>query len=138
MKKKLSCVLLVDDDEDCNFFHERLLIRANCTDCVEVAYDGQHAINYLRSVNERINLNPEIIFLDINMPKMNGWEFLDEYKNFDKSLKAKIVLIILTTSLNPDDLKRSRCYVDVKGFENKFLEKDVLSKILLQHFPDNF
>jgi CheY-like chemotaxis protein len=138
MKKKLSCALLIDDDENCNFFHKRLLIKGNCTDCVEVVHDGRQAINFLRSENDGVYSNPEIIFLDINMPKMNGWEFLEEYKNFEASRKAKIVLVILTTSLNPDDMERSRSYADVRGFKNKFLTKDILDEIMIQYFPDNF
>ncbi len=61
-----------------------------------------------------------------------------EYKNLDEALKAKIVLVMLTTSLNPDDRERAKNYSDVSGFNNKYLTKETLNKILNDHFPEYF
>ena len=70
------------------------------------------------------------------MPKMNGWEFLEQYKHLGIAQKAKVLILILTTSANPDDIKRSKEIQEVTGFESKPLSKELLTEILQQHFPD--
>lgn len=136
MKIKLNCILLVDDDNDCNFFHKKLLQEMNCANSIQVATNGAEALEYLKTCNER-NI-PDIILLDINMPKVNGWEFLEAYEKLPDQLKAKIVLIMLTTSLNPDDRAKAAMFACVKGFKEKYLDEDMVSKILKEYFADHF
>jgi CheY-like chemotaxis protein len=136
MTKKLKCILLVDDDDDCNFFHERLLKKMLCTEQVHIARNGEEALNYITSNIINKKDNPDLILLDINMPKMNGWEFLDNYKTLDEIEKAKINLIMLTTSINPDDEIKSQNYNDVKGFYEKYLSEETLYKIFNKFFPN--
>ena len=64
------------------------------------------------------------------MPKMNGWEFLEHYKNLDVEKKSTIIIIILTTSLNPADRKRAACIDEINGFENKPLTPQALERIM--------
>ncbi len=80
MKIKLNCVLLIDDDDDSNYFHRRLLNKIDCTENIQVALDGREALNFLNTTINKHYPPPAVIFLDINMPGMNGWEFLEEYK----------------------------------------------------------
>ena len=87
-----------------------------------------------RAIEECNELKPDLIFLDINMPVMNGWEFLDEYQKLSKEQKAKMVLVMLTTSINPDDYEKSKQYPDVAGFRNKPLSTDLIKDIMHQHF----
>ncbi|HNP16823.1 MAG TPA: response regulator [Fulvivirga sp.] len=138
MKKKLNRVLLVDDDEDCNYFHKRLLTKMNVTDNVEIANNGQEAIDFLVSEIEGKHPKPDIIFLDINMPVMNGWEFLEAYKKLDNSQKGKLVIVMLSTSLNPDDKTKALGNDLVNDFENKYLNEESLTKILKKNFPIHF
>ncbi|HEY8657499.1 MAG TPA: response regulator [Hanamia sp.] len=138
MKKKLNYVLLVDDDDDCNFFHQRLLNKMECTEKIEIAHDGQKALDFLNSSINGLHPKPDIIFLDINMPGMGGWEFLEEYTKLDEEFKEKIVLVMLTSSLNPDDKERALSYSSVNGFINKYLDKESLNKILTEHFLECF
>lgn len=135
MKKKLNCILLVDDDPDDNFFHQRIITKMDITNAIEVAKNGIEALEYLRKENQVI---PELIFLDINMPKMNGWEFLLEYKDLDLSQKARITIMMLTTSANPDDIKRANEIEDVTGIKTKPLSVEMLNEILAMHFQDYF
>ena len=79
MQNKLDWVLLVDDDNDCNFFHQRILTTVGCTNLVDVANDGWEALDVLKAKALATSPGNGIIFLDINMPGLNGWEFLDEY-----------------------------------------------------------
>ena len=135
MKRKLNCILLVDDDPDDNFFHQRIINKMNITYSIAIAKNGVEALEYLRKDNQVI---PELIFLDINMPMVNGWEFLDEYKNLDPKQKAPITIMMLTTSANPDDIKRANEIEDVTGIKTKPLSVEMLNEILANHFKDYF
>jgi CheY-like chemotaxis protein len=135
MKRKLNSILLIDDDPDDNFFHQIIINKMNIVNHIEIAINGIEGIAYLKKENQ---IPPEIIFLDLNMPKMNGWEFLEEYKHLDLLVKAKVLIVILTTSANPDHIKRAKEIQAVTGFETKPLTKEMLTGILEQHFQDYF
>ena len=133
MKRKLNCILLVDDDEDDNMFHQIILKEMDIADSIHVVENGLEALAYLKKENQP---PPELIFLDINMPKMNGWEFLTQYKNFDAKQKSKVLIMILSTSANPDDIKRAKEIEEVTGFQTKPLSKEMMIGILNEHFQD--
>ncbi|WP_289644420.1 response regulator [Maribacter aestuarii] len=136
MKKKLSCVLLIDDDYATNYIHERTIKQADMAEKVVAKQSGYDALDYLRETNSDEYICPEIIFLDINMPGMDGWEFLDEYDKLEEVKKARMVLVMLTTSLNPDDENTSKDIPNISGFKNKPLTVPVLDEIIDTHFPD--
>jgi CheY-like chemotaxis protein len=106
------------------------LEQAGCTRQIRVAQSGQEALDYLQHAGAR----PDLIFLDINMPAMDGWEFLEKYRSLPPARKADIILIMLTTSLNPDDEKRTLAIPEVAGFENKPLSQDQLDNVLKKYF----
>ena len=133
MKRKLNCILLVDDDPDDNMYHQIIIEEMGIVNNIAIALNGLEALEYLKKENQTA---PEIIFLDLNMPKMNGWEFLEQYKHLNKEQKAKVVLVILTTSANPDHIKKAQEIEDVTGFETKPLSKEILNDILNEHFPE--
>jgi CheY-like chemotaxis protein len=143
MKTKVNCILLIDDDEPTNFLSQMIIEQADCAAEVQVAYSGVQAIDYLTSQgafasDQNTYPRPDLIFLDINMPAMNGWEFLQKYNSLEKEHKGNIVIIMLTTSLNPDDRLRSEDFPDVSGFENKPLTRDKLDALLKKHFPEKY
>jgi CheY-like chemotaxis protein len=133
MRKKLNTILLVDDDPDDNYFHQIVINKMNIVHKIDVVTDGVRALEYLTKDNQT---QPELIFLDINMPRMNGWEFLEEYKKTNIKSKSKIIIMILTTSANPDDLKKAKEIEEVSGFETKPLSTESLAEILRQYFPE--
>jgi len=134
MKKKLNCILLIDDDTEDNYFHQLVINEMNITERVEVALNGVEALNFLKNENQ---IQPDIIFLDINMPKMNGWEFLDAYKELRADQKAKVLVVMLTTSVSPSDKVKAEQFPDIVGFNSKPLTEEMLTKILEEHFSDN-
>ena len=144
MNPQLNCILLIDDDEPTNFLNKMTLEQAGCTRHIRVAQSGQEALDYLRGCGPGNGLpeeggperspRPDLIFLDINMPAMDGWEFLEKYKTLPAEQKADIVLIMLTTSLNPDDEVKTRTIPEVAGFENKPLSQHRLKALLEKYF----
>ncbi|HZG24110.1 MAG TPA: response regulator [Chitinophagaceae bacterium] len=138
MQSKLDWVLLVDDDNDCNFFHQRVLTTVGCTNLIDVANDGWEALDVLKAKALATSPGNGIIFLDINMPGLNGWEFLDEYIKPAMKLEQQIVIIMLSSSLNPDDKERALSYKCVNGFTNKPLTKVAVNALLAEHFPQKF
>lgn len=143
--EKINCILLIDDNPADNEFHKINIRKANVSNHVRVALDGEKALEYLKKSGEEAEAGipegtepnypkPDIIFLDINMPGMNGFEFLDEYKKLKDDLKTKVVIIMLTTSLNPDDQKRAVDNPDVAEFQNKPLTVDVLMETARKYF----
>jgi CheY-like chemotaxis protein len=134
MKNKLNCILFIDDDEPTNFLNKMAVEQYDCAHEVHIAQSGQEALDYLSGCL----LRPDLIFLDINMPAMDGWEFLDRYRSLPAEKKADIVLIMLTTSPDPDDKTRTRHIPEVSGFENKPLVQSGLDDLLKKYFPVNF
>jgi CheY-like chemotaxis protein len=132
MKKKLNCILLIDDDDDDNYFHQIIINRMNITEHIEVVLNGEEALIFLKK--EENQYHPDIIFLDINMPKMNGWEFMEAYKELRADQKAKVLVIMLTTSESPEDKKRVVLYPEIIGFNSKPLTQEMLIAILEKYF----
>jgi len=134
MKKPLSCVMLVDDNHSDNFFNEREIKKHNPATTVIFKYSGSEALEYLRSTETIENILPDLIFLDINMPGMNGWEFLDEYHLLNKNIQNKVIVIMLTTSDNPDDEAKAKNWDFISDFKTKPLTKEIMEDIVNKYF----
>lgn len=135
MKQKLNCILLIDDDESTNYLHRRIINKMNCTQLLEVAEDGTMALNYL-SQTPQPKVTPDLIFLDINMPIMNGWEFLQEYCTLQVKQPVKPVMVMLTTSLNHDDEVKAGTLPEINEFRNKPLTREMVAEIIAKYFPE--
>ena len=133
MKKKLNCILLVDDSPDDIHYHQIVINEMDITNSIQVSNNGIEAIEFLKKENQII---PELIFLDINMPKMNGWEFLEKYKYLEVTQKARIIVMMLSTSTNPDDIKKAKEIEEVTGFQTKPMNKETITEILDEYFSD--
>ena len=129
--RKLYCVLLVDDDEITNFVHEALIMDAGAAERVLVAHNGQEAINLLKQ--QKKGNYPSLIFMDINMPVMDGFEFLNAYRALDEDLRRSVTVIMLTSSLNPRDIERTK-NTGIADFLNKPLTGDKLKAVVERHF----
>lgn len=134
MNTLVNCVLLIDDDKATNFFNERVVTRHEDFYQVNTVQSGLAALDYLNAVENNAAIKPDLIFLDINMPAMNGWEFLTEFSKLDQKVTAGIKVILLSTSSNPDDVRASAKNHSVDDFINKPLSMDLLDDVLKNHF----
>ncbi len=130
IKKKLRTILLIDDDKNDNFYHEREIIKANPDLSVITKTSGMEALEYLKSNQNK----PDLIFLDINMPIWDGWAFLLEYSQLDKDVQDGIVIMVLTSSRNPTDELRAKAWGFVSGFIIKPLSKEIMANIIVKYF----
>lgn len=133
MIKKVNCIMLIDDDKDDNFYHERVIRKNDASNTIVVKESGIEALDYLESTRDPTIPLPDLIILDINMPGMNGWEFLEEFKKLDEELQSKLVVIMLTTSVNPADEAIAKTYNILADFKTKPLTKEMLEDILTKY-----
>jgi len=141
MKQKLKCVLLIDDDEPTNFMSNMILEEADCTNHIQIVQSAKKALDYLSSPIDLHNEQtshpyPELIFLDINMPAMNGWEFLERYSQLKQNDAQRPIIIMLTTSINPDDQLKAEKTPWIDGFENKPLTSKMVEKVMAKYFQE--
>jgi CheY-like chemotaxis protein len=139
--KKLNSVLLVDDDMATNFVSKMLIKKAGITDHIETVLNGKQAIEYLTNTgkyekDDGVFPQPMLILLDINMPVMDGWEFAEAFNKLETNQKGEIIIVMLTSSLNPDDKERAKTLPAISGFQNKILTMDALMSIMEQYFKD--
>lgn len=134
MKKKLNCILLIDDDEIANYINASVVKHVDCSETVVSVQSGQAALDYLTSKVEGIYPQPDLIFLDINMPGMNGWEFLEHYQKLEDSQQGKVIVVMLTSSVNPDDMEKARSMEGITEFKTKPMTEQMLMAILAENF----
>lgn len=138
MKEKLNCIMLIDDDDPTNFLSKMLIEEAECTKHLEVMDSGIKALEFLKQATNNENFHklilPDLVFLDINMPCMNGWEFLEEYQKLEKKKPGDTVIVMLTTSLNPDDEFKAASISAINGFEIKPLTPEIIERVISSYF----
>ena len=132
--QKLSSILLVDDDDTTNFLNESLLRALQVTDQFVVARNGLEALTLLENQCVAPTVScPALILLDVNMPAMNGMEFLEAYQRLPREHQEAIIIVVLTTSMNSTDLARLD-ELPIAGMASKPLTEDKINTILKLHF----
>ena len=118
---KLEAILLIDDDFTTNFLHQKIISKTEIDAPVAVLNDASEGIDKLLALNETINDHSAsvLVFLDLNMPLLDGWGFLEIFKKM--KLNFKVHLFIVSASINPDDKTRATSYAQVNGYLQKHL-----------------
>ena len=143
--KKINCILLVDDNPVDNAFHKIIITKADICNNVREVANGEQALSYIKKAGEQeLHTSqqdlqadfpkPDIILLDINMPRMNGFEFLENYSKLDANLKAKVLIVMLATSLTPSEELKITSNKEVTGFQNKPMNVKTLHEIVEKYF----
>jgi CheY-like chemotaxis protein len=123
-------VFLIDDDDVFVFLTKKIIERSEADIQLSVFQNGQEAIDYLRGAAEKVELLPDIILLDLNMPVMDGWEFLKVYKTFNLAQKKHIELYIVTSSISPYEVERAKSIEEVQEFIVKPIGKEKFKDII--------
>ncbi|MFT6552345.1 MAG: CheY-like chemotaxis protein [Zhongshania marina] len=132
---KLKSVVLIDDCKATNYIHRLIIEKYGFAEAITEFMNGKEAIDYLSTEVDGEFPKPELIFLDLNMPVMNGWEFLESYKHLPSNQQAGVVVVMLTTSLNPDDEAQADNIDGVKAFSSKPLTIEKLDGVLAEFYP---
>ncbi|MBU3010120.1 response regulator [Polaribacter vadi] len=138
---KFNNILLVDDDESTNRFHQIVINRLEITNKITFARNGKKALDYLLSKEEFAGnkefVQPEFIIIDLNMPVMSGFRFVELYMETENFKKHKPKIIVLSTSLIPEEKEKIEANKDIFMFLNKPLTKDVIVSVLVGNYIEN-
>ncbi len=132
----LNCILLVDDDEISNYLNRLVIEKSGVDVHVEVALNGFAALEYLNSSGQSdARPEPDLIFLDINMPRMNGWEFLNEYQKLKNKKKSDTSIAMLSSSIDIDDMDTALKKYELPLYIDKPLTTSKLEEVFGKCFP---
>ncbi|MGD1843281.1 MAG: response regulator [Thermonemataceae bacterium] len=132
--QKYRTVMLIDDNEIDNLINQKIIEASSICENIFTHTGGKSAIEFLKNMEKIAPTTdnkglPEIIFLDIDMPLMDGFQFLDEFENLSEETKGHCKIVMLTSSINPQDMSKSKKYPFVKKYINKPLTQDNLKKL---------
>lgn len=130
MNKHFQKILLVDDDSVSNFLNEMALQDMNLSDEVHVSENGEEALDFINKQcrNGSVSDCPDLIFLDINMPVMDGFQFLEELEKVPDLNKKPIKIVMLTSSSASKDLERAKKF-NIDGYIVKPLSEEKLNAV---------
>lgn len=127
---KVKRICLIDDDHIFVYGAKRLMREINFAEELSVFQNGQDALNYFESQSQDSKDLPAIIFLDLNMPVMNGWEFLDAFLNLPGIPARDIAIYIMSSSVDPRDLEKIQSHPYIKNYILKPLTTEDLQGLL--------
>ncbi|SIS40072.1 Response regulator receiver domain-containing protein [Zobellia uliginosa] len=127
---KIRSVCIIDDDPIFIYGTKRIMKEVDFSDEIIVYNNGQDAIEGLRQITNDGKELPSVIFLDLNMPIMNGWEFLDHFTEMPNNNQEDILIYIISSSVDPRDIARIQEYDIVNNYILKPITIEDLHKIL--------
>lgn len=129
MKKKIDTVCVVDDDDIYQFTVKYEIERTQLVDHIKFFSDGEQAIHFLETASDNPSQLPDIVFLDINMPIMDGWDFLEEFAQLKPKLGKKITIYMVSSSNNEKDMERARQITEVADYIIKPVTREKLTTL---------
>lgn len=124
-------ILLVDDDSIANFLIERIVQSTGLARKIDKALNGKEALKAFTDTSG--SSLPEVVLLDLNMPIMNGFEFIQAYRNLQFEEKDNVLIILVTSSNNPSDIEKAR-ELGIKYYLTKPISADTIKGILQKEF----
>ena len=132
MSTEINEVLLIDDDEPTNYLHKVLWERSGLSKSVLTAQNAKEALEVLQEKMDEGYPLPNIIFLDIHLPAMDGWEFIEQYEEILDARKNEVKLIMLSTTVNPEDHRKAKELDVVFDFRSKPLTPQAIQEIAVE------
>jgi CheY-like chemotaxis protein len=127
---KIKNITLVDDDDTFVYLTKIAISKTNLVDQIMVFGNGLEALTFLKENQKQKDILPEIILLDLSMPIMDGWQFLDEYSTFHSKMVKKITIYICSSSISPRDILRAKTINSVSDYIIKPITKVKLKNII--------
>ncbi|HNR20626.1 MAG: response regulator [Bacteroidetes bacterium] len=124
-------VLLVDDNEIDNFINERIITSSGFSASVVTKTGADAAFEYVKDIGEDTNVLPQIIFLDLNMPEKDGFVFLEMFESLPQSVRSFCKVIVLSSSISPEDINKASANPHVIKYLNKPLAEKYLEAIII-------
>jgi CheY-like chemotaxis protein len=127
---KFNHVMLIDDNEIDNLINSRIMTAHNFASSVDVKTSTESALESLRKLTPDSENLPSIIFLDLQMPVLDGFAFLDEFEKMSDAVKSNCRIVVLSSSISPDDINRASTHKYVIKYINKPLSEMYLDAII--------
>ncbi|MCR9017020.1 response regulator [Aquiflexum gelatinilyticum] len=131
---KWNRIILVDDDVVTNHVHKKLISHLGFDGEVISLPDGSQAMNYISSNIEkpqpRKRGEKQLVLLDLHMPKTNGWNFLQQFMKFDKRTKNKFKIVMISSSIHPDDIDPITKIPEIQEYIIKPISVDHMKKLI--------
>lgn len=125
----VNTVFIIDDDDVYVYAIKRLISIQNLCENIVVFKDGQQALDYFKSTEMENKLQPDVILLDVRMPVMDGWQFLDEFVKLDVASKTNFDLYMISSSIDPKDTSKASKIPLIKKYIFKPITFDELKAI---------
>lgn len=123
---KIKTLALVDDDAVFVYLTKIAIEETNLVDLIKVFENGLDAITFLEENKDNLAVLPEVILLDLSMPIMNGWQFLEEFVMLNPSIGKKITIYVCSSSISPDEVNKAKSISEVTDFIVKPITKEKL------------
>ena len=126
----MPIVALVDDDKIYQFTATRSLQLTQSVNEILPFFAAEEALDFLKENSENVASLPDFIFLDINMPVMDGWMFLEGFEKIGPTLKKEVTIYMVSSSIDPSDINRANSNRWIKEYVTKPITIDKLSSLL--------
>ncbi len=126
----MKTIFLIDDDPVFVYLTKKIICSINGGCHIREFADGELAIDRLKQIFDDSKELPDIIFVDLSMPVMDGWEFLNEYAHLWPKFSKPIELFIVSSSISPQEVERSKTYPAVSDFLIKPVAKGKIAEII--------
>lgn len=130
MSNKIPNLWIIDDDPMSSFYIKRLAELGELAHIITIYNTAQGAIDYLLHHKKSVEHLPDIILLDIYMPEVDGWEFLNQLRGIDNQLIKKASIYIISSSNHPRDITRAESFPQVKSYFQKPVTLEVLKNMV--------
>lgn len=129
-KEDGQTIWMIDDDKIQHFCFERSLQIRGLSGHMMSFFNGQEAMNFFSEHLEDFSLLPDVIFLDLNMPYVDGWQFLEQYAQMKNGVKKQTKIFVLSSSINNAEINRATSIPEVSGYFSKPLKpNDILEAL---------
>ncbi|AXP83043.1 Chemotaxis protein CheY [Mariniflexile rhizosphaerae] len=126
----IRTLTLIDDDDIFVFLTKKAIEQTKLVELIKVFKNGLDALNFLKENKHNVDALPEIILLDLSMPIMNGWQFLEEYTKLNPTIGKNITIYICSSSISHDDITRAKAINEVSDYVIKPITKDKLIDLI--------